>query len=286
MNLDRGKNFLSDLNNVHQDLPFSPVLVQKLFQVTGEDSHSSLDEIADLISRDQTLTAKVLSLANSAFYGLEYKVSSVSRAAAFLGVSEIRNMVMALGLKAFERKLNPGLLDILAYWNHQITVGLTARALGRYYSLGHVEELFTAGLLHDVGKLITAIYRPDDWRSIAGSAVERNISIFDAEEFYWGIDHGLVGAMTLQSWTLPPLLTEPINFHHAPHLAPDFGLEAKILCLADALAHHIQDARSSLPYRLEDVLNSLSMHLDDAVSIFLGAVNDARIASFLGGLTN
>lgn len=231
-----GQEFLTHLAGIRHDLPYSPELLQKLFAQTGEDSLSSLDDVAGTISNDQGLTTKVLSLANSAFYGLRAQVSSVSRAIAVLGLVEVRNIVLMLGVKHLSRGFElPAGFDLVEYWTHQVAVGMIAKKIARMQREAAPESIFTAGLLHDLGKLITAMHRPKDWLAIEALSRKNGLSFHEAEDRYWGFDHSVVGALVLRSWDLPADLTEPVNWHHFPEAAPDHSREAGIVCLADQL---------------------------------------------------
>lgn len=252
MNHENGQRFLLDLPSLRLDLPFSPFLLEKLFTLTGEGSMAPADEIAETIAKDQGLTAKILALANSAFYGLQSEIHTVHRAVTVLGLNEIRTLVLALGVKhlAASHKLPPS-FDVPAYFEHQLAVGLAARELAPLLGVADPENLFTAGVLHDLGKLLTAQHRPDDWLAIEALCAEENIRYHPAEDRYWGLDHGLVGAMVLKSWNLPAELTEPVNWHHTPTHSPTHRREAIALCTADAMVRHLENPAipSDAPWR-------------------------------------
>ncbi|NJB69457.1 HD-like signal output (HDOD) protein [Desulfobaculum xiamenense] len=261
MSPERGPLLLSGATELRKDLPISPQIIQQLFAQTDEDSRASLADIAKSIAADQGLTVKVLAMANSAYYGLQTEVESPARAVALLGLDTIRCLVLGIGVKGLSAKLRNGSdFDLRAYWRHQLLTAATARLLaGRLRDVPQGEDappvvpdqIFTAAMLHDLGKLLTAIIMPDDWATIITLAREGQLSIAEAEDTYWGLDHGVVGALALRSWNLPPSLTEPVNWHHAPDMAPDYVLHAQILCMADALCvlHATPDARVPGPWR-------------------------------------
>lgn len=251
MSQERGQEFLAQLPTLGQDLPYDPSLLQQLFAQTSDDSFSSMDDVAQTISHDPGLTAKVLAIANSAYYGLQAEVTSVSRAMAVLGMNEVRTLVLALGVKALSADVDKDILDLDAFWLHGVLTAATCRILAGPLGLD-ADDLFTAGMLHDLGKLITAMHRPDDWRAASELAEAEDLPIHVAEQRHWGLEHGLIGSMTLSSWFLPPQLTEPVSWHHAPENAPAFVLEAKALSLANMLANHLEDPDESpqAPWRL------------------------------------
>ncbi len=237
MTQERGQRFLLELPSVKNDLPYSPDLLSRLFTLTGEDGLSPLGAIAAAVAEDQGLSARLLAMANSAYYGLQAQVATVGRAVAVLGLREVRSLVLALGMRGLldARPLPEG-FAFAPYLDHQLAVAGAARALARTSAAMDPDDAFTAGLLHDLGKLLTALYRPEDWRTQAALAAAEAIPWHEAEERHWGLDHGLIGGMVLRSWNLPEALTEPVNWHHAPTAAPERPLPCALLGLADALA--------------------------------------------------
>jgi len=268
MSQERGQRFLLELPTLRHELPYSPALLTALFAQTGPDSDAPLETIADTLSRDQGLTAKVLALANSAFYGLQQKVTTVPRALAVLGLAEVRTLVLSVGVKALaEGKGFPRDFDLTAYWEHQLGVAVIARALAPTMGCPDADALFTAGVLHDLGKLLTALHSPDDWRAIRDLTQVGNTPYATAEEDYWGIEHGVIGAMVLGSWNLPESLTEPVNWHHAPMHAPSDRRPALALCVADALAHVLEDRNAFVACPWREVL--IRFGLDDRAALSL-----------------
>lgn len=237
MDHSRAVRFLEeDLPRIKSDLPFSPALLAKLFSQVKDGTLAPLDDIAGTIAQDQALSTKVLALSNSAFYGLQAQVGGIPRAVAVLGLKEIRNLVLAVGAQRMCKKKPPE-FDLPGYWKHQLITATAARQLAKLMDHPDPDALFACGLLHDLGKLLVASNSPDDWRAIEVIARERRLPYVKAEQEHWGLEHGLVGALTLNSWNLPDDITEPVNWHHSPDAAPAYGREAAILRLADALAH-------------------------------------------------
>lgn len=280
--------FLAELPEVRNDLPFAPALLHDLFVQTEQGSVASLEEIARTISGDQGLSARILQLANSAFYGLQSEVSTVSRAATVLGLREIRNMVLALGVRGLaDKRRLPGEFDLLSYWKHQIQVAVAARRLGQMLGSDRAEILFTAGLLHDLGKLICALYRPDHWLAMAELAESDELEDAEAEQQHWGLDHAIIGGLILKSWEMPGDLVEPVNWHHAPELAGESGLEAGILCLADTLAHFMAEDGDPeddtvLAERLRSQLEEHELDLE----VVLDEVGDALLDESMDHMAN
>jgi HD-like signal output (HDOD) protein len=237
MRQEEAQTFLNQISEISHDLPVSPVLLRSVFEKTRSHSFASLEEISRDLSMDQGLAAKVLALANSAYYGLQSNVSTIERAVSVLGLRELRTSLLVLVVRILADRVPPGILDLQTYLDHNFRVALTAGQLGRKAEHPRPDELFTAGLLHDLGGLITALYRPDQFREIRLLARERKSSAAEAEIAYWGIDHGIIGALLIKSWDLPLSISEPVSWHHSPELAPDYSRETAIIALADTMEH-------------------------------------------------
>ncbi|WP_285905519.1 HDOD domain-containing protein [Pseudodesulfovibrio pelocollis] len=268
MNQDKIQAFLRELPRMRDDLPYSPEVLGKLFAQTGDSSMASLEDVGKTVGKDQGLTTRILRVANSAYYGLQAEVVSVSRAAAVLGMHEIRNIVLTLGVNGLTAGYTmPDDFDLAEYWRHQFYVGMIAREVSRVTEVGKSDIMFTAGLLHDIGKLIVALRRPADWAAIRELADEEGIPDAEAEDEYWGLDHAVIGALVLKSWDLPPALVEPVNWHHAPELSPGHSNEATVICLADCAAHAVDDDDEYFVSRLQALCPDLEMELDEIMEV-------------------
>lgn len=282
MSHENGQQYLTKLFRTKKlDLPFSPELLQTLFAQTDDAANISLEDIAATIQRDQGLTTRMLALANSAYYGLQTEVSTVSRALMVLGLKEVRTMALALGVQALTRRQNlPREFDLREYWMHQLAVAGTVKTLADMSPSADevdADQLFTAGLLHDLGKLLAALHAPDDWRAIVALAVDQRFSYIQAEDLHWGLDHGVVGALVLKSWHLPVGLTEPINWHHAPELAPEHQTAATLLSLADELTRRPSETAAAravnLGLRIEDAqVAAANAMADESNAVFVSAI--------------
>lgn len=282
MNPEKIQHFLRELPRMKEDLPFSPEVLKQLFIQTGDGSMSSLEEVGETLSQDQGLTTRILSLANSAFYGLQAEVQSVPRAAAVLGMAEIRNMVLALGIHGLIGKYRmPDDFELASYWEHQFFVAMIAKELSRMTEVGVPDNIFTAGMLHDIGKLITAMRRPDDWQAIYDLAERDELSDSEAEDEYWGLDHAVVGALVLKAWDLPADLVEPVNWHHSPELAPEHSAQSALICLADCVAHAVVDPESQFVSKVESLCPDVEVEMDDVMELAEELLESDSIEQFV-----
>jgi putative nucleotidyltransferase with HDIG domain len=286
MNQDKIQGFLRELPLMRGDLPFSPEVLGKLFVQTGNGSLASMEDVGETLSRDQGLTARILKLANSAYYGLQAEVKSVPRAAAVLGMAEIRNIVLALGVNGLaQRYALPADFDLGHYWAHQFLVAMVARELSRMTDVGTPENIFTSGLLHDFGKLVTALKRPDDWSAIRELAENDELADSEAEEQYWGLDHAVIGALVLRSWDLPPALVEPVNWHHSPDLSPAHSNESNVICLADCAVHAVEDPEGPFAGRVEGLCQAVDVDMADLMEVAEELVDSDDVEQFVNTLS-
>lgn len=260
--LEEARSFLEELAENPPLLPYEPTLLPLLFAATKEDSNASIDDLTALIERSQKLATRVLTLANSAMYALQSTVTSLRRAISILGFREVRTLVIMIGaVSAIKAAKLPKAFDAVALWRHQLKTATLAKTLAEALGKGvglpggkpaeglemAPDEAYAAGLLHDIGKVFLAASRPHIWETIEADCRNKGLSFHEAEEEYWSMDHALIGAQVLHYWKLPLLLTDPINWHHAPLLAPAYMEDAKLLSTANIIANLGLNADGSLP---------------------------------------
>ncbi|UIJ36638.1 HDOD domain-containing protein [Desulfobaculum bizertense] len=270
MTHQRSALLIEKVTQLRQELPYSPEILHALFAQTSEDSRSSLEDVAQSIASDPALTTRVLSIANSAYYGLQSEIASPLRAVSVLGLEYIRSLILSFGVQSIGQNLKSASgFALRDYWKHQILTAVAAKhittQLGQHpltaEALPNPERMYTAGLLHDMGKLLTAMLMPKDWQRVTEQAKAKHCTVAEAEEDYWGMDHGVIGAMALRSWNLPASLTEPVSWHHAPDRAAEHELDARILCLANALAIRLQSSEEPLAEDWKGLLQSFDLSL-------------------------
>jgi putative nucleotidyltransferase with HDIG domain len=208
-------------------LPTLPGIISKLNSLS-ENDRSSVQEMARLVSSDQVLSARILRLANSPSYGF-HRVSTISNAMILLGVDVVKSLVLSSSIFEMMEKSSVGL------WEHSLGVGVAANVIARRLKLPECEEISTAALLHDIGKVIIRLNFGDDYRQLMALTKEKGISILEAERELLGMDHAEVGAWLAESWFLPDKLIEPIRCHHDVEASGNFLIKASVVHLADIL---------------------------------------------------
>ena len=218
-------------------IPRPPVTVQALEKVLA-DPDAGVIAVAAVISRDASLTARVLRVVNSSFFGVGRPVTRVDAAVNFMGVSLVRAITLADGVtRSFT--VSPDVLD-LDDWNlHSVRVAACARDITLATCPNDrvlADEAFLAGLLHDVGQVVLAGVAPLVWRELERLAVAGALPMHEIEARQGRVSHALVGAYLLSLWGLPPAVVEAVAFHHTPERLSEHAFDASIAVhVADAL---------------------------------------------------
>lgn len=197
-------------------VPAFPQSVHKILELTSS-ADCSPKELIQIIEHDPILTAKVLKLVNSAYFGLSRKVTSVNHAVVYIGINTIKNVAISVATSGVLPKENKAGLDMDAFWLHSLTVGVIARMLAKKISIPKNEQAnyFVAGLLHDIGKVILAHFKPKDYAPVLHEVNTSNRLLFDVENELLGIDHAQLGGILAKKWQLPENLIDSISNHHA-----------------------------------------------------------------------
>ncbi|MDH5232254.1 MAG: HDOD domain-containing protein [Gammaproteobacteria bacterium] len=254
----------------------------------AEDPLCSAIEMAQTISQDPALTAKLLKIANSPFYGFPSRVETISRAISIVGTRELKELVIAASVIAmFTEMPHEDVLDIERFWHHSIMTGLISRHLGSKIKTPvlHKERLFVAGLLHDVGRLVMAMKIPELVRVMLERSAKGKEPLNEIERLVFNMDHGEVGEELMKLWNLPNSLSEVARFHHQPELADDYVLETAIIHIASGYA--TMNDFSTLPSDERDTqVDSFAWEITglEEMTIF-NAINDS-ITDFSGVLAS
>jgi len=233
--------------NVLDHIQKLPSLPSIAIEILGSFNNESLDvhTLANKIARDQAIVARVLRVANSPFFGLSCQVGSVFEAVSVLGFNQLRGLVTAAAvIGAFPAQAKS--FDWAAFWQHSIATAVCAQVLARHNRL-NPETAFTAGLLHDVGKLVIGVYCPQASAHVHQFDKSSSIETLQEEQAVLGLDHAALGGEVAKRWNFPPAIREAIEFHHTQSAAnPDKSL-IDVIYIANLFAHaldngHIREA--------------------------------------------
>lgn len=208
-------------------LPTLPNVIHKLNSLSDSDS-SSVQEMAKIVSSDQVLSARILRLANSPSYGF-HRVSTISNAMILLGVNVVKSLALSSSIIAMMEH------DSIGLWEHSLGVGSAANLIAHRLKLPECEEIATAGLLHDIGKVIIKLKCSDVDKEIQLRVTTRQIYSLEAEREVLDTDHAEIGGWLAKSWFLPDKLSEPISFHHDVEKSCNNRVKTAVIHLADVL---------------------------------------------------
>lgn len=251
--------------------PGMPGAAVKLLALV-DDPGVSVPQIESILRQDPGLTANLLRLANSAYFGIPSKVGSVRQALILLGLKRLVQMVIATCTSAILDRTVPG-YDLPAgeLWRHSLAVSVAAEGLVRVLKLDAAEEIFTAALLHDIGKIVLGQFVQDDYAKIA-LALEQGLAFETAESIVFGTTHAEIGAQVLSKWSFPEGIVQAVRWHHEPERSErtdpmlDVVHVANMLCLMIGIGV----GRDGLNYRPSPVvtkrLGLTTSHLEKVAS--------------------
>ncbi|MCS7310425.1 MAG: HDOD domain-containing protein [Armatimonadota bacterium] len=231
-------------------LPPLPAVVSRVMELTN-DPNCTAQDLQKVIGMDEVLSSKVLRLVNSARYGFPKRISTLSHAVILLGFETIRNL--AIGAATVRLLLRDGAASPVnrqQFWEHSLETGLAASVLAKHLRKDLIlrEEMFLAGLLHDLGVLFLSQTFPEAYREVLQqcSSLEEAQA---AESQVFGMTHGEVGARMAERWNLPPVFAEVMLHHHAPRAESPFFLQTAAVYLGDRLSYSLgnQAEDASLP---------------------------------------
>ena len=225
---------VKNIASLLKSFPSMPGAAIKLLALI-DDPDMSVSQIEDILRHDAGLTANLLKLANSAYFGIPSKVGSVRQAVLILGLKRLIQMVIASCVGAIMDKPIPGYdLPPGELWRHAIAVSVAAEGLVNELKIGANEEIFTAALLHDVGKLVLGTFVQDDFKKIQ-AALDQDVSFETAENMVLGTNHADVGAQILTQWSLPSDIVNAVRWHHAPESADNASTMLDVVHVANVL---------------------------------------------------
>ena len=182
---------------------------------------AGVDTIGAIVAKDPAMTAKILQLVNSAFFGMARKVSNATEAVQYLGVGRVRSLVLSLHVFSCFDKMKIPNFSIERVWAHSMATGMLAQKIGRAERADRndLDEAYVAGMLHDIGKVMLASSFTEQYGTVVHLAAERKISMTEAEREVFGVSHAEVGAYLLGLWGLPISIVEAVALHHTPRAA-------------------------------------------------------------------
>ena len=212
-----------------------PEVFLRLNRLIDSPTASSMD-IAEVITQDTDLTARLLKTVNSAFYARPAPIETIPRAVTVIGTTELRNLVLATSICRTFTNVPGELVDMVAFWGESVFTGIVATALAVKCNVLHRERLFVLGMLHDIGRLPIYLRLPEQARDILCIINGDDDLLVSAEQEILGFTHADVGRALTQAWHLPESIQTVVEHHHAPNLAPRYPLETSLIHIGSILA--------------------------------------------------
>jgi len=218
------------------ELPPFPAVILRVLQLV-EDPNSSAQDIVEVIQYDQAITANVLMVCNSAYFGLRQPVTSLRDALVKIGFNRLIEIVLARGSSyIFYQACHGYRLGVGELWRHSVACALLSQILSARLKKEKNPTQFTAALVHDVGKIILSEFVRDHLEEIKNLVQENHHSFIEAEREVLGIDHAELGGKIAERWRFPPNIISGIRYHHTPLSAPTFQELVSIVYLCDLVA--------------------------------------------------
>ncbi len=260
------------------------------FQITEalKNPRSSASYVAEVISKDVALSAKLLKMVNTPFYGFPSKIDTLSRAVTIVGTTQLTNLAMGVSVITAFDNIPEEFFTLKEFWLHSVTCGILARLLAGQVGIGGNEKFFIAGLLHDIGRLVMLKNHPRAATEVLRLAKTSRRALVEVEDAVWGCNHAEIGGRLLKAWQLPASLEVLIHYHHYP-MAASMAQEAAIIHVADYITHGLgigSSGVSLVPELNTKAWQALGLSREDLASIAKQAErqsNDVMAAFFPDG---
>jgi HD-like signal output (HDOD) protein len=216
-------------------LPEVPSLVYELNEIIV-DPLSSAGDIAQVVNKSPSLTATLLKIVNSAFFGFRSKIDSISRAVTLIGSKELSSLALGVTIMETFKDIPREVIDVASFLEHNLACGMVARIMAAHGNVANTEQLFVSGMLHDIGRLVLCRYFPQNAKHAFTAAAESGESLLMAERNVLGCTHVQLGKKLLQKWKLPYALENSVSYHHNPSASPNPEMAAT-LQMADMMVH-------------------------------------------------
>lgn len=206
-------DILSELDRV-VELATLPAVALEVNQMLADDS-VSVQQMTQVIEKDQAIVAKILKLVNSSFYGFRSQINNLPHAVVILGFKAMHSAVLSVAVnQTFSKDLKCDSFSMVDFWFHSVAVALVTQKFAEQTKLCEPEEAFTAGLLHDIGKVILVQYFPEEFSQIWQEQQESGCSSLEAEKKIIEISHSQIAARVARKWLLPDSLLDVLRCHH------------------------------------------------------------------------
>ena len=204
-----------------------------------EDPECSFVEIGEIISSDPSLSARLLRIVNSSFFGFPSKIETITHAVTIVGMAQLNDLALATTVVNQFKGMPKNLINMQKFWFHSVATGLAARIIAVYRREPNADRFYLMGMLHDLGRLVLLLNIPEEMQKVMSRYEEEGL-LHEAENHVMGADHAVVAGLLLEAWKLPEMLQEAITFHHSPSQSPLYPISAAIVHVADIIVHGME----------------------------------------------
>ena len=252
-----------------------------------ESPASTMSDFATLLSSDPDLCARLLRMANSAFYSFPAKIETIDRAINTIGMRQIRELVLVTSVMEMFDGVTVPQVNMRSFWEHSVAVGVFSKSIAQYAGLGQSDRYYIPGLLHDIGRLVMFMKLPAFISELVQQSVVDSRSLFLHEQEQLGYNHGAIGGQLLEFWKVPQSIYEPVNYHHDPLAASEFILISSVVHIADAWVNRQRigtSGESNPPAIEQQALDQISIKEEDLEEIWQTGSDEvfSVINQFLG----
>jgi putative nucleotidyltransferase with HDIG domain len=219
-------------------LPSLPTIFSQIVELMS-DPNSSANDFSDVISKDPSLTARLLKIVNSVFYGYRSKVDTISQAVLIIGTNELYALCLSTSVLTMFKNIPSTLVNMTSFWKHSIGCGIVAKKIAAFKKEANLEKFFVAGLLHDIGRLIIYNELPGPAHKAISLAGQHNELLYNAETEILGFHHAKIGGRLMNKWKLPSKLDDMIQFHHHPENASEHS-DTAIIHISDIIINALK----------------------------------------------
>lgn len=242
-----------------RNLPTLPGVVAKLLEMV-DSPETTGRQLGMELAKDQVLSAKVLKLVNSGFYGFSQPISTIPHAVTMLGFDTVKSLVLGSSVLEMMEEALPGL------WEHSLACARTGTLIAQHIELAQPEEISVIGLLHDLGKVLLFQCFEEEFQRVQSLVTDKAMLFYEAEQAVLGVNHGELGGWLLEKWTLPAKLVDPIIYHHTFRPGRDHAERTAVMHLADILCRaegYGNGGDKKIPQVEPSALETLDLKIED-----------------------
>lgn len=255
-----------------RDLPSLPEVVTKVTELV-QNPKSSAADLSKVISQDSGLTSRVLKLVNSAYYGFPKQISSIQHAIMILGFTTIKGLVLSSSIfKIFSPKNNlVNTFDYKNFWKHSLLTAIASKKIYKELFFEEDENIFSAAILHDIGKLILDQYDHNNYANVIAEVPDQIYAnqVLKAEQKYCEVTHPSIGNIVAESWNLPPMLAEVIKYHHDPLQSENYERLTTVVYFGNLISQLVADVGEFNPEVFdENIVSHIGLDDEDLLAIY------------------